>query len=118
MGDFASPFRPGSPMISLLGSSSNSGAATMIGMGGDFTALVFNRSGVTDAYLVYGQSSTAVASATLPVVGAGMPAGAGANMLQLPARSLQAFSFGGTTFIGILVGSGNAIIDIVTGEGE
>lgn len=118
MGDFASPFRPGGPMISLLGSSSNSGAATLIGMPGDFTLLAFNRSGSFDAYLVYGPNSSVVAGTSMPVVGTGVPTGAGANLLQMPARTIQTFSLGGPTYIGVIVPLGNATCDFTAGEGE
>lgn len=118
MGDVASPFRPGGPMVSLLGSSSNAGSATLINMSGDFSLLAFNRSGSFDAYLAYGSSSSAVAGAVMPVVGVGVPTGSGANLLQMPARTIQTFTLGGPTFISVIVPAGNAICDFAAGEGE
>lgn len=116
MADYAIPFQPGADMISLLGSSTNSGSATLINMPGPFTLMTFNRSGSFDAYLAYGPTSTAVASATMPAVGAGQQTGS--RLLPLPARVEQPYTFSGPTFFGIVMPAGNAIVDLAPGNGE
>lgn len=119
MADFASPFRPGGPLMSVLGSSNNAGSAFLMNQQGDGSLMVFNRSAVTDAYLVYGPNSTLVATTILPVVGSIPPNAGGPNLLPMPARSLQSFTFSGPTFFNVIVaGVGNVIIDMVNGDGE
>lgn len=117
--DFVAPFQPAGPMLSLLGSSSNSTAATLLAMQGPFTLLAFNRSAATDAYLVYGPNSGVVSGTVLPAVGAFPPSTGGPNLLPMPFRTSQTFTFQGPTFVGILIpGTGNAIIDITVGDGS
>lgn len=118
MPDFSSPFRPGGPMITLLGSSTNSGSATFMPMQGDWALLAYNR-GPFDAYLSYGPNSSAVASAALPAVGAGVPNIGGANLLPMPVGSVQTFTFAGPTFLGIVIPiPGNALVDLSAGDGS
>ncbi len=118
MADFIMPFQPGGPFVSLLGSSSNAGSAMLIAQAGAYSLLAFNRAATQDAYLAYGPNSTIVASATLPVVGAGPPPSGGPNLLPLPARTLQKFTFSGPTFVSIVIpGTGNAIVDLAPGDG-
>lgn len=118
MADFASPFRVSGALMTLLGSGSATGGATLMSMVGDGSVLLFNRSALTDAYLAYGPNSNVIASTVLPVVGAVPPASGGPNLLPLPARSLQTFTFSGPTFVGMLAPGGNALVDVVPGDGE
>lgn len=105
-------------MITLLGSSNNSGAATLMPMQGDWAMLAYNR-GPSDSYLAYGPNSTIVASATMPAVGAGVPTTGGANLLPLPAGSPQTFTFAGPTFFGIVMPAlGNSLNDLSAGDGS
>src|ERR1700675_4737379 len=118
MADFTIPFQPGGPFVSLLGSSTNSGSTMQINQTGAYSLLVFNRAASQDAYLAYGPNSNVVASAVLPVVGAAPPPSGGPNLLPLPARTVQTFTFAGPTFFSIIIpGTGNAIVDLVPGDG-
>lgn len=118
--DSGSAFKPVGPTVAILGSFAVQPPGTLIGLSGDWSLLVFNRSTTVDAYLAYGASSGAVSGAVVPVVSTpAAPPAAGSpslqNVLPLPRGTIQTFTFSGPTFVGAIAGSGNATIDITPG---
>lgn len=110
--DSGSAFKPFGPAVALL-ASTTAPSGTLVNLTGDWALLAFNRSTSVDAYLAYGSSSGAVASAVVPVVGS--PGGTTQNVIPLPRGTIQTFTFSGPTFLAGVTGSGNTIIDITTG---
>lgn len=114
--DGFNPFKPGGPTVALLGSTPAPGG-TLLGLIGDWSVYAFNRSSSTDAYLAYGLTSASVATAVVPVVGA--PGNATQNVIELPFRTGQTFTFSGPTFFRVVVPAGaNAIVDLTPGGGS
>lgn len=120
MPDFITPFRVGGPCIALLGSSGNSASGTLINQNGDWSLIASNRSTTVDAYLAYGATSAVVASAVIPVPGLMPPPGNNTqNVVPLKFREVQSFTFSGPTYFAVLVPpAGQAIVDIVSGDGS
>lgn len=120
MADQIAPFRPSPPAFCLNGSTPVQSAA-FVGMTGDWSLLVYNRSQSQDAYLSYGPTSTVVTANTIPTPG-GAPVNTAPNaaggVIPIPQGSLQVFTFSGPTFLCALVASGNAQLDCIAGDGS
>ena len=114
--DAGTAFKPAGPTVAILGSNAAPSAFYM-NMTGDWALIAFNRSTTVDAYLAYGPTSAAVASASVPLVSAPAPADTPnpQNLLALPRGTIQTFTFSGPTFLGGITATGNATIDITPG---
>lgn len=111
--DAGSAFKVAGPTLAVLGSFAVSPPGTLINLPGDWSLLATNRSATNDAYLAYGATSAAVTSAIVPIVGT--PSAGTQNVIPLPHGTTQTFSFSGPTFIGVIVPTANATIDITPG---
>lgn len=109
------PFKPFGPMVKILASTTPP-SGTFFSFQGDWNLLVSNDSTAQDAYLVWGASSTAVASATIPVVGAA-PSSTAFMVPIAPGFTTTCYTFSGPIFVGGLTSSGNTSLDLVPGRG-
>lgn len=114
--DFQTPFRPDGRGRALFGSFAVSPPGTMVNRSGDWQALVYNRSATQDAYLAWGPTSDAVNTSIIPI--AGEPGSLLTQVVPVPFRQMRAFTFSGPTFFGVITPAGNAVIDLIPGNGS
>src|SRR5262245_60313293 len=111
--DAGTPFSPAGPSFAILASTTTP-SGSLVNLTGSYSMLVTNRSS-TEGFLAYGPTSTIVASAVVPVVGAPGVQSTG-GILPVPGNGQVVFTFAGPTFFGGLTPSGNTILDLTPGS--